>query len=257
MLYVMKQLALEGKSYPVGLMLVFDEEIGGENGTQYLLEEGYRGDFFIVGEPTDLALSCASKGILQIQLVATGEAAHAAYQWKGINALDRVLMDYLALREIIPEAKHEVWNTTMNASILHAGGTAVNRVPDNAEMILDIRYIPTEDHEALLNTIRQQVLHSEVVVLHQSPAFVVAEDHPVIVQLSQAVLHQRGSAPVKTREHGATDLRHLTSYGMAGVAFGPVGDDLHGDHEWVDVESIGNYCEILKRFVVGLGEDRA
>jgi di/tripeptidase len=33
------------------------------------------------------------------------------------------------------------------------------------------------------------------------------------------------------------------------VTFGPVGGDLHGNNEWVDVKSLEKYSEILKDFL--------
>jgi acetylornithine deacetylase/succinyl-diaminopimelate desuccinylase-like protein len=40
--------------------------------------------------------------------------------------------------------------------------------------------------------------------------------------------------------------------GCQGVTFGPIGGDLHGDNEWVDVKSLKKYFEILLGFLRNL-----
>jgi len=36
------------------------------------------------------------------------------------------------------------------------------------------------------------------------------------------------------------------------VTFGPVGGDLHGDNEWVEIKSLKNYYQIVFEFLVDL-----
>ena len=42
---------------------------------------------------------------------------------------------------------------------------------------------------------------------------------------------------------------------MPAVEFGPVGEGHHGPEEWVSIESLGQYREVLSRFIAGLGDD--
>ena len=50
-------------------------------------------------------------------------------------------------------------------------------------------------------------------------------------------------------KHGGSDIRHFNQVGCQGVTFGPIGGDLHGDNEWVDVKSLKKYFEILLGFL--------
>jgi len=49
-------------------------------------------------------------------------------------------------------------------------------------------------------------------------------------------------------KHGGSDIRHFNQVGCQGVTFGPIGGDLHGDNEWVDIKSLEKYFEILWQF---------
>lgn len=52
----------------IQLQVVSDEEAGGENCSGYLAEQGYRGDFVICAEPTQLGIGLQAKGILNIDI---------------------------------------------------------------------------------------------------------------------------------------------------------------------------------------------
>jgi len=251
-IYVMKELAESGKRYPVGLMLVFDEEVGGVNGTQYLFQrEGYSADFVLVGEPTALAMGYQSKGVLRVRLKAEGKPGHAAYPWNGINAIDSLLSDYGRIKDRFPTPKEEVWKTTINGSIIH-GGTTINQVPFEAIIDLDIRFIPDDTVEEIVKTMESVCQHTTVHVLEQWPSFSVPESHPQLQLLAESIEQVTGQKAELLREHGTTDLRHLMPKNIAGVACGPHGKDLHGDNEWVDVRSVKEYYRVVKLFIENL-----
>ena len=67
----------------VMLQIVPDEEIGGINGTKYLTENGYLGDFIICGEPTNMGIAIQSKGVLQLDITVQGKSAHGSRPWEG------------------------------------------------------------------------------------------------------------------------------------------------------------------------------
>jgi succinyl-diaminopimelate desuccinylase len=64
-------------------MIVGDEQIGGQNGTAYLIELGYDCAFYLAGEPTHLKIGNCAKGVARLELIARGRSAHAARPWEG------------------------------------------------------------------------------------------------------------------------------------------------------------------------------
>ncbi|MEM4648296.1 MAG: hypothetical protein QXO12_03255 [Candidatus Pacearchaeota archaeon] len=53
-------------------------------------------------------------------------------------------------------------------------------------------------------------------------------------------------------KHGDSYIRHYHLVGCDGVTFGPIGGNLHGDNEWVDIKSLEKYYLILKDFLFGV-----
>jgi acetylornithine deacetylase len=72
------------------LQLIFaataEEEISGENGIESLLQELAKVDFAIIGEPTQMNLAVAEKGLMVLDCTVKGEAGHAARD-EGDNAI--------------------------------------------------------------------------------------------------------------------------------------------------------------------------
>ncbi|MFB4163962.1 hypothetical protein ACE1TI_09000 [Alteribacillus sp. JSM 102045] len=66
----------------IQLQIVSDEETGGLNGTKFLTEQGYLGDFVICGEPTELGIGVQSKGVMQLVIETIGKPAHGSRPWK-------------------------------------------------------------------------------------------------------------------------------------------------------------------------------
>src|SRR5918911_1597844 len=59
LLRLMRDLAALPEPPDVGFMFVSDEEIGGEDGTGYLAQQGWGCGFFLAAEPTDMQICYA------------------------------------------------------------------------------------------------------------------------------------------------------------------------------------------------------
>ncbi len=66
LLRLLRDLAARPTPPDVGWMFVSDEEIGGENGTGFLADQGWGCRFFLAAEPTDLQICYAQKGVLWV-----------------------------------------------------------------------------------------------------------------------------------------------------------------------------------------------
>ena len=86
-LLVLKTLAESGRHPSVAWQFVSDEEIGGDDGSGYLLQSGYTTDFFLAGEPTDLSIVNRAKGVLWVEVQQIGNPAHGSRPWDGDNPL--------------------------------------------------------------------------------------------------------------------------------------------------------------------------
>src|SRR2546421_847158 len=77
----------------VHFVCVSDEESEDieQRGSDFLVEQGYAGDFAITGEPTDLHIGVQAKGVLAMRIQVGGTSAHGSTPWAGDNAVLKAL----------------------------------------------------------------------------------------------------------------------------------------------------------------------
>ena len=248
---VFKELASK-VDYSLGLQLVTDEEIGGFNGTKYQIEKGISADFVIAGEPTDLAVNNKAKGIVWAKIKTKGKAAHGAYTWQGENAIDKMNDVINTIKKEYPTPKKEVWRTTINIAKVTTNNETFNKVPDNCEAWLDIRYVP-EESETIINKLKSLLLKdAELELKLKEPSQYTDENNQYVKQLRKSVKNVTGKTTPMINKHGGSDIRHFNVVGCGGVTFGPIGKGLHTDNEWVSIISLNTYYKILKDFLISL-----
>lgn len=238
-------------NFPFGLQLVTDEEVGGSNGTLHQIEQDIKTDFAIVGEPTDLQINNEAKGVLWIKITAQGKSAHGAYPWLGNNAIVRIakVIEYFNRNHPIP--RDDTWETTYNISKIETDNTALNKVPDNCSIFLDIRYIEGEK-DKIIQEVEKNFRNNFVLeILTSAPGQFTDPENEFIQKLYSTVKNYRERAEFISK-HYATDLRYYTNIDTPAIGFGPIGEGLHEDNEWVDIQSLVDYYEILKKFVLSL-----
>ena len=86
----------------VRLGIVPDEESeeDTDRGGDLLVSEGFLGDFAITGEPTDMHVGIAAKGVVAMRLRVEGRAAHGATPWLGENAILRAVDVFRAIQSL-------------------------------------------------------------------------------------------------------------------------------------------------------------
>ena len=136
----------------VHFVCVSDEESEelDDRGSDYLVREGFLGDFAITGEPTDLHIGIQAKGVLAMRIEVTGTAAHGSTPWVGDNAVLKAIDTFRQI-ESLPFARESsdlFDRPSINLGRI-VGGDAMNKVPDLCVIDLDVRYLPGQDHEAI------------------------------------------------------------------------------------------------------------
>lgn len=239
-------------SYPLALQLVTDEEIGGFKGTKYQVEQGVNAEFVLSTEPTNFDIVHEAKGVLWLNITATGETAHGAYPWRGKNAVETVLDVAEKIRGIVVNPTEQQWCSTLNIAGIDTPNTAHNKVPDSCTLRLDIRFVPG-DEERILKGIQAILLAScTLEVLANEPALDTPKDNPFVTTLAAVTQGVIGREAVLRGAQGSSDARHFRHVDTDGIEFGPVGDGIGADDEWVSIESLGQFQEILERFITEL-----
>ena len=125
-----------------------DEEIGSGTSRAMIEREARRSDAVLVLEPAaglDGRVKTGRKGVGEIEIVATGRAAHAGLNPEdGINAIEEIALQIALVSR---------WNQpsrgiTVNAGLVE-GGTRTNVIPEKARVLVDVRAVRAVDMRAL------------------------------------------------------------------------------------------------------------
>lgn len=127
-------------------------------------------DAAVVGEPTNLDIAVAQRGLMMVDLVARGDQRHAGYAdatagngGAFVNATQRLARDLIALEGVARDRPHAVLgHPTITPTMLEAG-VGRNVTPPVARAVLDVRTTPAWSHAELAEALRH-ALASEVVV---------------------------------------------------------------------------------------------
>ena len=208
---------------------VVDEETEFQ-GILKLIEDHDPWDFAVVGEPTQLRVIRGCKGCLRSIIRVRGRAAHSSDPSQGLNAIVGMAPVLEALQgffdEEISQFTRPDFSPCTGSVGLVEGGSAVNIVPDECAVTIDIRTLPgqktSETCRALENYVRSHVKQPEGDDLiieppyHDSPSFETAADHPLV----QTACTLRKQDTPDTVAFGC-DGSKLAAAGIPTIIFGP------------------------------------
>ncbi|MGP6088563.1 acetylornithine deacetylase [Antarctobacter jejuensis] len=150
---------------PLKLSISYDEEVGCLGMAQMI---GPLADLVgqprlcIVGEPTQMQVAIGHKGKRALRAVCHGHAGHSAMAPCFVNAL-HLAADFMGeIRQLqtwleeqgVQDAAYEVPCSTVHVGRLF-GGTALNIVPDRAEVLFELRHVAGEDPDEIEGRIRE------------------------------------------------------------------------------------------------------
>lgn len=133
-----------------------EEEISGTNGIESIYNKLGNIDFAIVGEPTEMNLAIAEKGLLVLDCVAKGTSSHAAHPNQD-NAILNAIEDinwfnnykFDKVSDLLGEVKMTV--TVINSGSQH------NVVPDSCAFTVDVRTTEFYSNTEIFNLIKENV----------------------------------------------------------------------------------------------------
>jgi succinyl-diaminopimelate desuccinylase len=238
----------------VRLALVPDEETEEEfdRGTDVLVDGGLAGDFAITGEPTDMLIGVAAKGVLAVRVVVSGRAAHGSTPWEGDNAITKAFSVFRGIESLpFTRQSSELFDRpSINLGRI-LGGDALNKVPDTCVIDVDIRYLPEQDPTAILAQIAE-IPDAQVISTFQRPPVEVDRESPFVRGLCAAASPHVGAEVTSVGRDGASDAVSFIRVGVPAVEFGPVGAGHHGPEEWVSISSLAAYRRTLCDFALSL-----
>jgi acetylornithine deacetylase len=170
----------EGLFYNIVLVASAEEEVSGKDGLEIVIPELPVIEFAIVGEPTDMDLAIAEKGLLVLDCVAKGKSGHAARE-EGVNAIYKALTDIAWINSYnFPKISPMMGSVKMSVTIINSGTQQHNVVPDTCTFTIDIRVTEQYTLEEIIEIVSANIT-SEVTPrsIRLRPSS-IPEDHPIV-----------------------------------------------------------------------------
>jgi acetylornithine deacetylase len=144
---------------PFNIILVAsaEEEISGVDGIELVLPVLPKIDFGIVGEPTLLEMAIAERGLLVLDVVATGKSGHAARE-EGESALYKILPDIEWFKSYeFEKVSNLLGKVKMSVTVIETENKQHNVVPSTCKMVVDVRVNELYTFEEILETIGKHI----------------------------------------------------------------------------------------------------
>jgi acetylornithine deacetylase len=171
----------QGLPFNLLLAATAEEEISGLNGIEMLLPHLGKIDFGIVGEPTQMQMAVAERGLLVLDCTATGIAGHAARN-EGENALYKALDDIHWIRNhSFNKVSPLLGPVKMTATVIQTENRAHNVVPPICQFVLDIRINELYTFEEVLDTIQKNIKSSIAPRSTRLRSTSIPLDHPLVI----------------------------------------------------------------------------
>jgi acetylornithine deacetylase/succinyl-diaminopimelate desuccinylase-like protein len=149
----------------IELHMTYDEEIGGDVGPKWLLEQGLTKPDYAIAAGFAYSIVTAHNGCLHLEVTVTGKQAHAAMPETGVDALEAtmpILAALYASRAELAKLRSSapgITSPTLNVGLIK-GGINTNVVPDQVTFRIDRRIVPDEDLSRVEGDLRDVILRA-------------------------------------------------------------------------------------------------
>lgn len=248
------------------LQTTLEEEDGGVGGLLSVLERGYKPDAAIITEPWDVPnMGMASAGVRYFRLSVHGKSAHVGYGYQGVNALDKAMKIYEALRELDATRKARIdyppayrldpqmrgHETNLNIGMIQASDWPAI-IPGEVVLTGRLGWPPGEEPEevmAELDATLEAVIEGDEWLREHPPDLeffgLQADPHEVDPNQPFFQTAMRNAEWVTGREgvfyggSAGNDTRYYKRYyDIPATSIGPKATNIHGADEYVSIASL-------------------
>ncbi len=170
----------EDLKYNIILAATAEEEISGHNGIEVLLPQLGKIDFAIVGEPTQMQMAVAEKGLMVLDCIANGKAGHAARE-EGENSIYKAITDIEWFSSFKFEKVSDLLGPNkMSVTVIETDNKAHNVVPAQCKFVVDCRVNELYTFEEMLDIIKTNVQSEIKPRSTRLRSSSIALDHPMV-----------------------------------------------------------------------------
>ena len=236
-----------------------EEGLGNLRGCRRLMED-YAGNIKQVvsfdgkmGELNNRAV-----GSIRYRVTVSAEGGHSYSSFGASNAIELTARLVKDLYEITPP-ENPYGKATFNVGVI-TGGTSVNTIAENCEMLFEIRACDRNDLEMLekefyaaVNRIKPLVKKIEIDIVGERPCGInLSKQQSELEEIAiKQIIRVTGKHPdVKP---GSTDASLPISLGIPAITLGAYcGGEMHNRNEWIDTDSLTDGLELVSSLVLDL-----
>ncbi|MEH7525132.1 M20 family metallopeptidase [Bacillus sp. JJ1503] len=224
-------------------------------------------DALVIGEPTNEKVVVGHKGALWLEISTYGKTAHGSMPDQGINAVDHMMQIINVLDSLKVEWKLEkepLGSSSLAVTMIN-GGIQTNVIPDRCSIRVDIRTVPPQSHDHLIELLNQKlnklVENNE---LHQFKITKVLDRPPILTAVSSDIIHC--ALEIKNEEDSNcfgvsyyTDAAVLNPRSeIPTLIYGPGDEKLaHQPNEWVSIAAYKRSIDFYKSLILNFDEKKA
>lgn len=273
-LALVPEMVAKSMKRPLHFCLSYDEEVGCLGAPEMIAHLGAnlpKPALVIVGEPTDMKVVSAHKGMWFFRVTVTGKEAHSSQTHRGVSAVmigARLInkLDEMAKRlrdNADPGNRFPPPYTTIHVGTAN-GGTAANIISRKFEFVCDIRNLPGDDPEALqqefVDWYTAEILPEMHAVDPNTGIEIVTETavpglrEDLDSEAEEFVRAITGDNDTTYVPYG-TEAGQFQDAGMSVVVCGPGSiDQAHQPNEFIEIAQV-HQCEAFLRKVIGRCQD--
>lgn len=263
--YLAKELYDDPK-FEGNIILGFDanEQNGEYSGIRDIIKSKRpKADICILGYQGIDEISIGMRGWLRLKIITKGESAHTGSRYKrGNNAIHQMVEVITALRKLNFEDRKEPffeYGSGFNVSLIK-GGISINIVPDKCEIKVDIRFLPSQTKQKILNKIsntlkelkkKKPSIHYEIEFLRCEPPF-LTDPKDKFVKLIQRIAQNELKTKIPLVASGAGSVGSVISELNIPIinCFGCRNDNIHAPNEWVDISTLPKVFGIYRKTIL-------
>ena len=165
--------------YNLIVAITAEEENSGSGGLESIIPDLGEMEFAIVGEPTQMQLAIAERGLMVIDCKAHGVSGHAA-RGEGVNAIYEALADIEWFRNYRFERVSDLFGEVKMTVTMINAGSQHNVVPAECNFTVDIRVTDKYTNEEVLEEIRRHVKCDVTPRSTRLKPSSISPEHPIV-----------------------------------------------------------------------------
>lgn len=230
--------------YNLVIAATAEEEISGTGGIEYTLPYLPNIDCAIVGEPTQLQMAVAERGLMVLDCISVGKAGHAARN-EGENAITNAIKDIEWFNNYqFPKVSDLLGENKMSVTVIETENKAHNVVPPQCKFVVDCRINELYSFEEMLEIIKSNVQCEIIPRSTRLRSTSIVLEHPLV----------KAGLKLDRTYYGSPTISDKALMPFPALKIGP-GDSArsHTANEYIYIDEIKNgidlYIKLLEQII--------